>query len=96
MDHDDFPLRKHAPPPLSAMPAKGILKSTRSTAQSLPPPRPGLAWNEPNLEETSKDRGTRQKIEEVETPYAWPGDYSIGTPTSRPASASSPPLLRSE
>jgi len=36
-----------------------------------------LVWDEANLEETSRERGTRMKIEEAETPYAWPGDYSI-------------------
>jgi len=36
-----------------------------------------LIWDEENLEETSKDKGTRMKIDEVETPYHYPGDYSV-------------------
>lgn len=85
---------RHAPPPLTAKPAKGILKTPRAktagpaSASPLPSPSllpspavnpaPALVWDEVNLEFTSRERGTRQKIEEVETPYAWPGDYSIG------------------
>lgn len=67
---------RHTPPPVTAKPAKSILKSPRARPEEGP--RPGLVWNETNLEETSRERGTRRKIEEVETPYAWPGDYSIG------------------
>jgi len=36
-----------------------------------------LLWDEANLEETSKGRGTRQKINEPDTPYHYPGDFSI-------------------
>eukprot|EP01125_Pyxidicula_operculata_P010476 TRINITY_DN3446_c0_g1_i1.p1 TRINITY_DN3446_c0_g1~~TRINITY_DN3446_c0_g1_i1.p1 ORF type:complete len:100 (-),score=26.32 TRINITY_DN3446_c0_g1_i1:158-424(-) len=36
-----------------------------------------LVWNEENLEETGKDRGTRMKIDLPETPYIYPGDYSV-------------------
>jgi len=35
--------------------------------------RAPLAWNELNIEETSKDRGTRMKINEPDTPYNY--DY---------------------
>uniref|UniRef100_A0A6B2LNZ0 Protein phosphatase inhibitor 2 n=1 Tax=Arcella intermedia TaxID=1963864 RepID=A0A6B2LNZ0_9EUKA len=36
-----------------------------------------IVWDESNLIETSKERGTRQKIDEPDTPYHYPGDYSV-------------------
>lgn len=83
---------RRVPPPLSAQPAKSILKkryadpspSVSPSPQApsgdtpqAPTTKPSLVWDEHNLEETSRERGTRMKIDEVETPYAWPGDYSI-------------------
>jgi len=42
-----------------------------------------LVWDEANLEETSKERGTRQKIDEPDTPYHHPGDYSVSSDSER-------------
>jgi len=51
---------------------KGILKSKdkKSTLDR------NARWDEGNLVETSIGRGTRQKIDQPDTPYAYPGDYS--------------------
>jgi len=53
-----------------------------------------LVWDEGNLEETSKDRGTRMKIDEPDTPYHY--DYSISDESEeddKPVSASKEPNL---
>jgi len=47
---------------------KPILKQNR-----VHKPRSGLLWDELNIEETSKERGTRMKIDEPDTPYNY--DY---------------------
>lgn len=39
----------------------------------------GIVWDEENLHETSLERGTRQKIDEPDTPYHYPGTFG-GTP----------------
>jgi len=54
----------HAPHP--------ILKKKKESK-----PKKAIVWDEDNLEETSKDRGTRMKIDHPETPYIHPGDYSV-------------------
>uniref|UniRef100_A0A6B2LPB4 Protein phosphatase inhibitor 2 n=1 Tax=Arcella intermedia TaxID=1963864 RepID=A0A6B2LPB4_9EUKA len=48
-----------------------------------------LVWDEENIEETGKDRGTRMKITEADTPYLYPGDYSVsGEEESEPEEGS--------
>eukprot|EP01127_Copromyxa_protea_P002413 TRINITY_DN12305_c0_g1_i1.p1 TRINITY_DN12305_c0_g1~~TRINITY_DN12305_c0_g1_i1.p1 ORF type:complete len:158 (-),score=61.12 TRINITY_DN12305_c0_g1_i1:52-504(-) len=54
---------------------KPILKKR----QADKPQKKGLVWDEENLIETSLERGTRTKIDEVDTPYHYPGDYSISS-----------------
>jgi hypothetical protein len=39
--------------------------------------RQNIAWDEGNLVETSVGRGTRMKIDEPDTPYAYPGTQSL-------------------
>eukprot|EP01128_Nolandella_sp_AFSM9_P005271 TRINITY_DN2516_c0_g1_i1.p1 TRINITY_DN2516_c0_g1~~TRINITY_DN2516_c0_g1_i1.p1 ORF type:complete len:201 (-),score=60.50 TRINITY_DN2516_c0_g1_i1:167-769(-) len=53
-------------------PEKSILKKRKREKAKVP-----LVWDESNLVETSVGRGTRMKIEEADTPYLYPGDYSV-------------------
>jgi protein phosphatase inhibitor 2 len=51
---------------------KGILKKKNEKKNG----NVHAVWDEENLVETSIGRGTRMKIDQPDTPYAYPGDYS--------------------